>query len=441
MAVTRGRPSLREVRITSGKTRVPGRTAFLRYPTTAVERLLLTITIVSLPLQDHLPTVAGFSVLYLMFVVLACYVVCERLRALARTWLHPVFLTAYAMLAWAVIMEFTQPNRSFSQIFSFAQMFAGAIFVAAICRDRQALRWGIYGYVIVGLWMSVLLFLTSFGALQGASAAEFDEASQLRAQAFADSPLHANLNGMAFIAAQGTVVALTLALFAKSLLQRNLLLGIALFCLIATFLPMSRSGVLAVGVSCAAVMVAYGFNFRAVAVAAVLGASVVLWVPEAVFSRLTFSTEVREGEMESRAHVYTAAVRHLPEYVLTGVGVGNFWGPWGMHSAYAGKTYVVGAHNCFIQATIYWGLAGLLALIVLVCQAYRCLPKGCGQDVLALCLYGIAVSLLFLSFVMHNLNTKEFSLGLGMLVGSRLWIWPQGIVQSAEFDRGAPTRF
>jgi hypothetical protein len=423
-------PRLRGGRLASANTPVPGQPAYRQYPTTTVERLLLLVTIVTLPLQDHLPTVAGFSVLYLMFAVLACYVMCERPRALTRTCQHPLFLTAFSMLIWAVIMEVTQPNRSFSLIFSIAQMFAGAIFVGAICRDRQALRWAVYGYIIVGIWMSVLLFLTSFGTLQGASALEFDEASQLRAQAFTDSPLHANLNAMAFIAAQGTVVALSVALFAKSPYRRNLLLGIALFCSIAAFLPMSRSGILTVGLSCAAVMIAYGINFRVIAIAAVLGASIVLWVPEAVFSRLTFSTEVREGKMEARARVYTAAVEHLPEYVMTGVGVGNFWGAWGMQSLYAAKTYVIGAHNCFIQATIYWGLPGLLALTVLVLQAYRCLPKGRGHDVLALSLYGVTVSLLFLSFVIHNLNAKEFSLGLGVLVGSRLWIWPQVIPRS-----------
>ena len=67
----------------------------LRYPTTTLDRLLLMGTIILLPLEDHLPSIAGFSVLFLLFGVLGLYNVLFRLRALSKISSHPVFLTAY----------------------------------------------------------------------------------------------------------------------------------------------------------------------------------------------------------------------------------------------------------------------------------------------------------------------------------------------------------
>ena len=97
---------------------------------------------------------------------------------------------------------------------------------------------------------------------------------------------------------------------------------------------------------------------------------------------------------------------------------------------------VYGAHNAFIQVTIFWGLAGLLMLIVVVYLAYRCLPRGGGKDVLVLCLYGIAVALLLQMMVAHGLAAKEYSLGLGLLVGGHRWIWPKGIILSVRRGQG-----
>ena len=129
--------------------------------------------------------------------------------------------------------------------------------------------------------------------------------------------------------------------------------------------------------------------------------------------------------MEARTRVYSAGLEHLPEYVWTGVGFGNFWGPWGMSTDFSNGRSVTGPHNSFIAVAIYWGLAGLFTMMLLVFQAYRCVPKRSAQDPLALCLLGIAVSIALFPMVMHVLSAKQFTLGLGLLVGARSWIWPQ----------------
>jgi hypothetical protein len=397
--------------------------------TTVTERLLLMVTITLLPLQDHFPSIAGFSIMYILFGLLAGYIFLNRPRALAKIYLHPVFLAAYALLIVAFLTEFSHPYSDYSHIFRIGQMIAGAIFVASLSRDRGALRAGIYGYLITGAWMSIFLFLTTYGTLQEATATDFDQASKLRAEVFESSSLRNNPNTMGFFSAQGTVVALALALTARSSRRRNLFLGLVLFCSVATFLPMSRGAIMIAIASCTSVMLAYGVkHIRTIMIVAVLGIGILIWVPDAVFSRLVFSTQSYRGQREARASIYTAAIEHLPGYIMTGVGAGNFWESWGLYNGFAKRGVVRGAHNSFLQVAIYWGLPGLLALIMLIYQAYRCLPRQCGKNTLSLCLQGIGVSLLLFLLVMHVLSAKQFSLGLGLLVGARSWIWPEGTI-------------
>jgi hypothetical protein len=141
---------------------------------------------------------------------------------------------------------------------------------------------------------------------------------------------------------------------------------------------------------------------------------------------MTFSLE----RNEARATVYAAAIDHFSEYVLSGVGAGNFYGNWGKTSEFwlPHHSEVSPAHNAFVQVTIYWGVMGFLALLMVIWQGYRCVPKRCGMDSLSLCLIGIAVTSFLTLFVASDLYAKSYSLLLGMLVGARHWIWPNGIV-------------
>jgi hypothetical protein len=407
-------------------------------PTTTIERLLLMATIVIFPLEPYLPVFGGVTTPYIVFAISAGYVLLHRPGTLARAWSHPVFLAAFVLLILGVLIESAHPLSSYIEVFRTGQAFIAAICVASLCRDRRALRASIYSFLIVGVMVSIFLFFTGYGALQQTTAADFAEASAVRGRVFED----VQANTVPVFAAQGAAVALALGLTARSPRRGMLLLGIALFCLVGAFLPMSRGGMVIVVASCASVMFAYGVrHVRVLLIATALAIGVLIWVPEAVLARMTVKHEFHEGEGGSRTRIYKAALGHLPEYILIGVGAGNFKGPWGEKSAYYNKRYgvVYGAHNAFIQVAIYWGLAGFSVLIWVVYLTYRCFPRGGNKDALVLCLYGIAVSLLLHMMVAHGLTFKGYSLGLGLLVGGRLWIWPKGIVPSLR--RGQNSRY
>jgi hypothetical protein len=408
-----------------------------QYRTTTIERLLLLVTVVLIPFERSFPTISGFSTLYIIFAMLAGYVLLKRPRALARTWSHPVFLAAFAFLILGALIESAHPFASYITIFRYGQMFVAAICVASLCRDRRALHTGLYGFLTAGVLMSILLFATSYGVLRQATATNFGEAQRYTKQALGD--VKETSSGYVISSPLGAVVALAFGLTAKSAKRSNLFFGIALFCTLASFLAMSRTSVVMVGVASATVIFAYGVrHVRVLLIAAALAIGALIWVPEAAFARLSFMHEFHVGEGGTRTKIYKAAIDHLPEYILTGVGAGNFWGPWGSQTDFYNRAYhvVYGAHNTFIQVTIYWGLTGLLMLIVVVYLAYCCLPRGGGKDVLVLCLYGISIAVLLDMMFGHVLTGKNNALVLGLLVGGHRWIWPKRIILSARRAQG-----
>jgi hypothetical protein len=334
-------------------------------------------------------------------------------------------------------LELTSPHADLSEIARIVQMVAGAIAVASLCRDLPALRSVCYGYLLAGVWLSILLIMSAYGVISAAGTTDFGEASKLRQEAFAESPLYANLNTMAFGAGQGAVVALCWALVAPAAASRFLAMGLGLLCVVGAFMPLSRGGVVILMISCVSVMYAYGLRHaKVILMVMLLGAMIVMVVPQSVWSRMSFTFEEHEGKREGRARVYQAAIDHFPEYVLTGVGAGNFYSSWGRRSQFSKMNgRVVGSHNCLVQVTLYWGILGLTAFLLIYWRAYRCVPRFCKREATALAVAGLGISVLLYSMVIHNLYAKEFSIALGLLAGAHRWIWPHGVVPRVSDSR------
>lgn len=414
---------------------------------TLVERCLLFTCIVMLPLQDYFPSVAGMSFSFLLFATLAAYIIVYRLRTLETIWHHPVFIAAYAFFVVSVLLELSSPLPEFYQSMRFAEMIGGMMCVAVLCRDRSAVTAGLYGYIATALWVTVVLYLTGYETLQGMAAEDFSQAERGRLNAFGDKPLGANLNQLAFLCSQGALVAFALCLSDKRKRLRVPLLGIAAFCFFGTFLTMSRGAALVGFAGGAVIFYTHGVRYgKELIIACILGMAIYMVVPQAFWSRMVFSTEVgKSGKMEARARLYTLAVDRLPEYIVSGVGSGNFSKKWAFDHGFAtrrispdGRSTVIKilvAHSALVQLTIYWGILGLSTFLLILWGIYRSIPLQCGRDELSLALLGIMVSLGVYLLYGTDFSDKVHALGVGMLVGARRWIWPSGIVSAVEGNR------
>ena len=401
-----------------------------QHPSTMTERILLIGVIITVPLQAYFPTVGGMSVSFMAFGIMGLYLVINRPKKLITAAIHPVFLSAYVLIGIALFMEVANESAGFAVIVPWSFMFLGGVFVATLCRDRKAMLYSLYGFLLASLLITVTLFLTVYAKLNLATAEDFRDASQTRYSVYKKTNLlQQNINHQANQIAQGAVVAIALALHAGKGYRRLALIGVSLFCVVGTVLPMSRGGIAILSISIAAILFAYGVTRPKVLITVVvLLLTLLIGVPEIALKRLQFSLESPGGTIDARSELYKAAIKTLPDYLLTGVGVNNFYGRWGERNGFYDSRYG-GAHNSFLQITMFWGILGLLAFLWVLWQAYlQLLPLSlCRVDPLRLCLLGISVSALAWLFVTHNLEHKEFSLALGLLVGGKLWIWPEKV--------------
>lgn len=402
---------------------------------TVLDRCFLFLLIVLFPLQDELPTIRGYSIIYVVFALATLYVVVVRLNALIRIFTQPLILSLLAMLAVFGLVEFMHRNASMDPFERIGEMTVGTAVVATLCRDARALRWALWGFICAGLWLSVLIYQTSYEGLRGASASDFAEASALRGQVFDDKPIVANLNEMAHVAAQGAAVSLAFALARSSLTLRVACYASCLFCAVCALLPLSRGGFLTVVTSMFFVLLGVGGKARHVRLTLVaLALAAIVWTmaPEAVFARLKFNTQEVGGKQEARARIYESALTHLPEYFLTGVGAGGYLVDWAVNHGFERGGRLLGPHNSFIAVTIYWGVGGLIALLVVIWQVVRLVPGRSEGGDLPLGLRGIAITLLIFLLFNHTLYDKGLSLGMGLLIGAHAWVWPAGIKRRAS---------
>lgn len=412
----------REILISTGQriTGAPGTAAIRR--TARIERLLLYLGAAFLAVENQLPAIQGYSVLFLLLLPLAGYAALFRQREIASVACHPVFLVSSAFILFGFLVEALHRNSDYQPLWRVAEVLIAAICIAALCRDRPGMLAVVSGCISGALVTSVLLFAAVYGAIGQAGVQSFAEASGTRAAVFSDTVLTENLNRMSFIAALGAALSLALVLTARSRGPKLLALGATTICVVGSMLPMSRGGVVTLSVLAACIwfMAGRSRGLAAFIMAGVITVTVIL-LPDVLVARLRFSALELGAITDPRVELYRAAWEHLPEYLLWGVGAGGFWGPWGLQSAFARAGDVIGAHNVFVQAALYWGAGSVVLLTAVVIMSWRCLAGPGGGDAYLLSVRVVALSLILRMAFVHDLHAKEFAIGLGFVIGFHAW--------------------
>lgn len=409
---------------------VPTRRSAVRSnaPTTLIEQLLLATSVALLPLQDALGNVAGVSPIFILFAAMGTYALVFRSSQLLECALHRVSVSAYLLIIVLGLMELQHPNPSFRDIIRFGFMIAGGVFMASLCRDAPALRSLLWGVVGAGTLLSIYMFTISYAHLSTSTASTFRDASYLRMRAFEQSELQANLNKLAFMSGQAAVVAAAWSLLERKAWVRAGLLITALTCLVAAFLPLSRSGMMIALIACGTLLLKSGRigQMRSLLFVGMAIGAMWLWVPNAAFARLTFgSHQVNE---DSRERIYINAFETSEEYLPFGIGFGNYWSSWALKNGFSahvdGELIPIGAHNVPLQFLICAGIPAVIVLLLLVWVLIKSMPRG-ELDRDALATYGLAVAASLLLLVTHQFYDKSFSQIIGVFIGGSLWIWPQ----------------
>jgi hypothetical protein len=160
-----------------------------------------------------------------------------------------------------------------------------------------------------------------------------------------------------------------------------------------------------------------------------LGCALYLFMPQAVLQRYALVDDSQMDKPEARQNVFRKVLATLPLYWELGVGSGNYK-EWAREQGITVKQgEPVGAHNSFFQIWIFWGILSLVAFLIFVWMAYRCLPKGCAKDPLALALLGVAAAMFLRLAFTHNFYVKDFAVVFGLLAGAGFWIWPDRVVR------------
>jgi hypothetical protein len=393
------------------------------FATTVFERWMLFLGIVLMPLQDHIPPVAGLSVMFIVFAIMALYVVFIRSKFLVRAIIHPVFQTLYLLLAIATLMEFVHVDSDLFEIRRMLLMVFGALVVATLCRDQKALRVGIYSYLVSGFLVALNMLFAGYEPLSLARMSTLAEAGAIQRMVAQEDLIRMNLNKMALVIAQGAVVALVLGLARRG---RLWLLLFAVISAIGVTLTMSRGGLVILTLTTLYILTLKGqMKWRTTTVFIISLLALSFLVPESALKRieLTNWNFLNDPRPSGRARTYLAAVVHFREYALYGVGFGNFWGKWGLSSWFRKGVSVHGTHSYFISVWVYWGLFAELVLFWTLIRLRKLLPRGEDVESLKLCLKVIAVSTFLFLFFNNVLSDKSYSLILGLLIGSNIWIY------------------
>src|SRR5437879_8882881 len=108
--------------MTSNRPHSPAPAAHHQQRTTRLERFLLFAMLVIMPLEDQIPTIGGRSVIWLLFLAMAGYILVFRLPYLLALLGHRFFLAAYTFLIIGLCVETFHPHPDFMVIARLAQM-------------------------------------------------------------------------------------------------------------------------------------------------------------------------------------------------------------------------------------------------------------------------------------------------------------------------------
>ena len=241
-------------------------------------------------------------------------------------------------------------------------------------------------------------------------------------------------NQLAAVLVAGVAIALALAIVEKrSPLLRILLVVAAGVCLLATFLTLSRAGIVALIVALFATVIVGGrWRAQAFAIASVVAATLVLFFAFiATPHQRDRVTATGTGSTTGRSDIWTIAWRMVQAEPVHGIGVGQFQTS-AVHYLIAPGTIrrsdlIIDqpkvAHNIYLHVLAELGVVGLAAFLFILGFALRCALQAArtfrsrgdpGMDLLSRAVFVGLVGILSADFFASEQFSKQLWLLLGL---------------------------
>lgn len=396
------------------------------------ERFLILSVIVTFLLENQYEEVVvnDFAISKIAFLLTTVYAIVFRFRELLVALSKPVSLLVFGFVIVGILIENKHPYEDFFDLYRIAQMMCGALVFAVLQRNKAALNATYFAIIATGTLLATALMTYSYDEISTAEARDYQEASVIRGTADIFS-LGLNMNAMASYLALAFSMTLTCVILAKRKSIALLLLPLAVIEMIAAFIPMSRSGMILISALIINVLARTLFakqGRRILSALFVVCALIIAFsfVPSSALNRFSFSTEF-DGYLyeDARTMVYALSVKSIQENFMWGVGIGNFHTQWGLQNGFERNGYTIGAHNCYMQVWIAWGVFAFILLVgisIALIKNFKETSAGSFHDIML-------SNMLFFIFshlmTTHTFYGKEFAIGIGLLLGAACFVSPR----------------
>ncbi|MEA2423551.1 MAG: hypothetical protein QOF55_2650 [Thermoleophilaceae bacterium] len=241
-------------------------------------------------------------------------------------------------------------------------------------------------------------------------------------------------NQLAAVLVAGLVVALALAMTQKGKpLLRVIYVAAAAICLVATFLTLSRAGLIALVMAMiAAVVVGGRWRPQVAAMATVVLATLfVFFAFIATPAQRDRVTQVGQGSTTGRSDIWTVGWRMVQAHPLNGVGVGQFQtsavhyliAPGSIQRSDLIIDHPKVAHNIYLHVLAEMGVVGLGAFLLILGFSLRCALRAArafgrrgdpGMDLLSRAVFVGLIGILSADFFASEQFSKQLWLLLGL---------------------------
>ena len=392
---------------------------------------LVFLYIISLPIQEDIPTLLGFSIsaviAILMLIKIFSSSYSNRLIAVLKM---PLTKALFAYIIVCSFLESLHPSASYGGLLRIFSNYVGAICIATIITNEMGIKVLIFAYIISAIYLSIFLYFYGWEIASISAAQTFSAANNVRDELLSNVPITQNPNYMSYTIGVSIVVLLILILKKNQLLfiKPSFSYIIITALSIGLLLTMSRTGIIVMIITILFIMYYFHlFSFERLIIIVFAGMLLYTVAPDSVKTRLKISNTEEMDEFgnqfegDSRNVTFDESLTEVTNNFFWGTGEGNLWGgEYLKHSKLVRfneekNTYKMsGSHNLIFQNIIQWGVIALFFFLAIFYNVLKIMPSRNNLDFNSIIVLVFNFAAIILMFFDHIGSNKEYSIAFSL---------------------------